>query len=58
MPVASALTIADGIAVKRPGELTLRLIDQWVDDMAMVEEDERHDHGDRRNLGNPSRYRP
>ena len=32
-PVAvdSALTIADGIAVKRPGELTLALIERWVD---------------------------
>ena len=40
MPVRSALTIADGIAVKRPGELTLSLIDRWVDDVVMVEEDE------------------
>ena len=41
-PVAvdSALTIADGIAVKRPGELTLALIDRWVDEMVTVEEDE------------------
>ena len=36
----SALTIADGIAVKRPGELTLSLIDRWVDDVVAVEEDE------------------
>ncbi len=40
VPVRSALTIADGIAVKRPGELTLSLIDRWVDDMVDVEEDE------------------
>jgi len=40
VPVSSALTIADGIAVKRPGELTLALIDRWVDDMVTVEEDE------------------
>jgi threonine dehydratase len=40
VPVRSALTIADGIAVKRPGELTLSLIDQWVDEMVSVEEDE------------------
>jgi len=40
VPVCSALTIADGIAVKRPGELTLSLIDRWVDDMVAVEEDE------------------
>ena len=40
VPVRSALTIADGIAVKRPGELTLSLIDRWVDDVVTVEEDE------------------
>ena len=40
VPVRSALTIADGIAVKRPGELTLSLIDRWVDEMVTVEEDE------------------
>ncbi len=40
IPVRSALTIADGIAVKRPGELTLSLIDRWVDDVVAVEEDE------------------
>jgi threonine dehydratase len=40
VPVRSALTIADGIAVKRPGELTLSLIDRWVDAMVTVEEDE------------------
>jgi threonine dehydratase len=40
VPVRSALTIADGIAVKRPGELTLSLIDRWVDQMVTVEEDE------------------
>lgn len=41
-PVAvdSALTIADGIAVKRPGVLTLELIDRWVDDVLLVSEDE------------------
>jgi threonine dehydratase len=38
--VESALTIADGIAVKRPGELTLSLIERWVDDVVAVEEDE------------------
>ncbi len=40
VPVASALTIADGIAVKRPGELTLRLVDEWLDDVVAVGEDE------------------
>jgi threonine dehydratase len=35
-----ALTIADGIAVKRPGALTLSLIRRWVDRMVVVGEDE------------------
>ncbi|MGH2855882.1 MAG: threonine ammonia-lyase [Solirubrobacteraceae bacterium] len=41
-PVAvdSALTIADGIAVKRPGELTLALIRDWVDELVVVSDDE------------------
>jgi threonine dehydratase len=38
--VASARTIADGIAVKRPGRLTLTLIERWVDEMVVVSEDE------------------
>ena len=38
--VRSALTIADGIAVKRPGALTLSLIERWVDDVVAVDEDE------------------
>ena len=38
--VPSAMTIADGIAVKRPGVLTLALIQQWVDDLVVVAEDE------------------
>jgi threonine dehydratase len=38
--VESALTIADGIAVKRPGELTLALIERWVDNVVAVDEDE------------------
>ncbi len=38
--VESALTIADGIAVKRPGELTLSLIREWVDEMVIVPEDD------------------
>ncbi len=42
LPVAvdSARTIADGIAVKRPGEITLKLIDTWVDELLVVSEDE------------------
>ncbi len=35
-----ATTIADGIAVKRPGELTLPLVERWVDEMVTVGEDE------------------
>ena len=33
------LTIADGIAIKRPGDLTLSLLGRWVDDVVAVEED-------------------
>jgi threonine dehydratase len=39
VPAASALTIADGIAVKRPGEVTLPLIREWLDGIAVVSED-------------------
>src|SRR4051794_13881408 len=38
--VPSALTIADGIAVKRPGELTLPLVRHWLDDVVVVPEDD------------------
>ena len=38
--VSSALSIADGIAVKRPGELTLALVARWLDDVVAVGEDE------------------
>ncbi len=38
--VESALTIADGIAIKRPGELTLELIRRWVDEIVVVPEDD------------------
>src|SRR6185295_16690948 len=37
--VPPGLTIADGIAVKRPGELTLGLIERWLDDLVVVGED-------------------
>lgn len=33
-------TIADGIAVKTPGELTFRIIQQYVDDIVTVDEEE------------------
>jgi threonine dehydratase len=38
--VGNARTIADGIAVKNPGKLTLKLIDDWVDQILLVTEDE------------------
>jgi threonine dehydratase len=38
--VESALTIADGIAVKRPGGLTLELVQRWLDDVVTVSEEE------------------
>jgi threonine dehydratase len=38
--VPPSLTIADGIAVKRPGEITLPLIREWVDDVVTVGEDD------------------
>ncbi len=37
---SSANTIADGIAVKRPGEITLRYIRELVDDVVVVTDDE------------------
>jgi threonine dehydratase len=39
VPVESVPTIADGIAVKRPGEMTLDLVSRWVQGMAVVDED-------------------
>jgi threonine dehydratase len=36
----SVSTIADGIAVKRPGELTFAAVQRYVDDIVTVEEDE------------------
>ena len=41
-PVAvdRALTIADGIAVKRPGDITLPLVQRWLDDLVIVPEDD------------------
>ncbi len=37
---AARATIADGIAIKRPGELTLPLVQRWVDELVVVSEDE------------------
>jgi threonine dehydratase len=36
--VGTVHTIADGIAVKRPGELTFRMVQQYVDDLVTVDE--------------------
>jgi threonine dehydratase len=33
-------TIADGIAIKKPGEITLPLVERWVDEMVVVKEDD------------------
>lgn len=33
-------TIADGIAIKRPGEITLPLVQRWVDELVTVREDD------------------
>jgi threonine dehydratase len=38
--VGGGLTIADGIAVKRPGDLTLPLVREWLDGVAVVPEDD------------------
>ncbi len=38
--LSSVSTIADGIAVKRPGDLTFALIRQYVDEIATVTDDE------------------
>ena len=40
IPCQSRPTIADGIAIKRPGELTLPLVERWVDELVVVSEDE------------------
>ena len=39
-PPAFARTIADGIAVKSPGSLTREVIERYVDDIVLVEEEE------------------
>jgi threonine dehydratase len=38
-PVGPVVTLADGIAVKHPGELTAPLIAEWVDEIVTVDED-------------------
>jgi threonine dehydratase len=39
VPAGSVLTIADGIAIKRPGDLTLGLLSRYADDVVVVDED-------------------
>ncbi|HEY8625855.1 MAG TPA: threonine ammonia-lyase [Solirubrobacteraceae bacterium] len=36
----ASATIADGIAIKRPGEITLPLVERWVDEVVTVGEDD------------------
>ena len=38
-PDGPVLTLADGIAVKYPGEITAPLVDRWVDEVVTVDED-------------------
>ena len=38
-PDGPIVTLADGIAVKSPGEFTRPIIENWVDDVVVVEED-------------------
>ena len=38
--LGSVSTIADGIAVKKPGEITFDMVSRYVDDIALVTEDE------------------
>jgi threonine dehydratase len=35
----AVVTLADGIAVKRPGELTRPLVEHWLDDVVVVDEE-------------------
>lgn len=37
-PTGPVVTLADGIAVKRPGEITRPLVERWLDDIVVVEE--------------------
>jgi threonine dehydratase len=39
LPAGPVVTLADGIAVKRPGALTGPLIAEWVDELVAVDED-------------------
>jgi threonine dehydratase len=39
VPDGPVLTLADGIAVKRPGRVTGPLVERWVDEIVVVDED-------------------
>src|SRR5690606_5412742 len=39
VPNGPVLTLADGIAVKYPGVVTRPLVERWVDDIVVVDED-------------------
>jgi threonine dehydratase len=38
-PTGAVVTLADGIAVKRPGAITRPLVERWLDDIVVVDED-------------------
>lgn len=38
-PTGAITTLADGIAVKKPGDFTRPLVEKWLDDVVVVEED-------------------
>ena len=40
LPAGSGYTIADGIAVKKPGELTMSILDRVLDDLVSVSDEE------------------
>jgi threonine dehydratase len=40
VPAEAEPTIADGIAIKRPGDLTLPLVERWLDGMETIREDD------------------
>lgn len=39
VPTGPIVTLADGIAVKRPGQYTEPLVEHWIDDVVVVDED-------------------
>jgi threonine dehydratase len=38
-PTGPIITLADGIAVKKPGRFTRPLVEKWIDDIVVVDED-------------------